>query len=411
MYLEGTTIKALIELKFNLEEGVAHLSSADKGLSIMCCRGCTSAEMERIWECEVTLLATENTWQLDELLRMSKGVTRAPVDNFWEVKLNVATFMSLVWALFGSEFNYYKGLCNIYGVLDLKEVMVQKQAFTARHCHRITWAIINNGRAYFDDVKTTLDFRQPYKPVFPQSYLIDILKNVWYATPVERSNFPKEWKQKAKPVNDDHGACTSGTGTGQQRGGKRLTQGTGQAPTTPQRDTGAGQGYHGGGVQGQFGAFLHGQWGQHPGGPYPMGYHHEGQLQPGGHTATCDWHTGWDDQRHPKIKDMMHNYLVCTNGCVHLAEIFDAAGKRQNDLPTLPKCSSIILCWSSVLEKCTFRDCRYRKDGGHPLPGDITDEFTNQPIDAINKGIIALSGHQGGSPSKKVKGNHGNLQV
>ncbi len=30
MYLEGTTIKALIELKFNPGEGVAHLSSADK---------------------------------------------------------------------------------------------------------------------------------------------------------------------------------------------------------------------------------------------------------------------------------------------------------------------------------------------------------------------------------------------
>jgi hypothetical protein len=48
MYLEGTTIKALIELKFNPGEGVAHLSSANKGLSIMCCRGHTSTETERV---------------------------------------------------------------------------------------------------------------------------------------------------------------------------------------------------------------------------------------------------------------------------------------------------------------------------------------------------------------------------
>ncbi len=174
----------------------------------------------------------ENTRQLGELLRMLKGVTRAPVDNFWELKINVATFMSLVWVLFGSECNYCKGRCNIYGVLDLKEVMVQKQTFNAKHCHRITWAIIDDGCAYFDDVKTTLDFSGPDKPVFPQSYLIDILKNVWYATPIEQSNFPKEWKQKVKPANDDHGVRTSGTGTGQQKGGKRSTQGTGQAPTT-----------------------------------------------------------------------------------------------------------------------------------------------------------------------------------
>jgi hypothetical protein len=131
--------------------------------------------------------------------------------------------------------------------------------------------------------------------------------------------------------------------------------------------------------------------------------------------ATRDWRTGWDDQHHPKIKDMMHHYLVHTNGRVHLAEILDAAGKRQNDLPTLPKyvhpSGHPILCWSSILGKCTFRDCRYRKEGGHPLLEDIRDEFANQLIDTINKGIIALSGHQGGSPSKKLKGNDGNPQV
>jgi hypothetical protein len=137
--------------------------------------------------------------------------------------------------------------------------------------------------------------------VFPQSYLIDIvLKNVQYATPVERSNFPDEWKQKVKPASDDHGARMSGTGTGQPKGGERSTQGTGQVPRTQRCDPGPGQGYHGGGGQGQFGAFLHEQWGQHPGGAYPMGYHHGGQLQSGGHMASCNWRTGWDDQGHQK---------------------------------------------------------------------------------------------------------------
>jgi hypothetical protein len=31
IYYDGTTIKAIMELKFNPGEGVAHLSSADKG--------------------------------------------------------------------------------------------------------------------------------------------------------------------------------------------------------------------------------------------------------------------------------------------------------------------------------------------------------------------------------------------
>ncbi len=106
VYLEGTTIKATIELKFNPGDGVAHLSSADKGPTIMACRGRTSTEKERIQEREEALSATENTRQLDELLRLSKGVTRAPADNFWELKSNNAMFMALVWVLFGSECDY-----------------------------------------------------------------------------------------------------------------------------------------------------------------------------------------------------------------------------------------------------------------------------------------------------------------
>ena len=81
VYLEGTTIKAIMEFKFNPGEGVAHLSSANKGLSIMACRSQTSAETEQIRECDEAFLATKNTWQLDKLLRLSKGVTRAPTDN------------------------------------------------------------------------------------------------------------------------------------------------------------------------------------------------------------------------------------------------------------------------------------------------------------------------------------------
>ena len=103
IYLKGTTIKAIIKLKFNPRERVAHLSSANKGLSIMACWACTSTETECIWECEEALLATETTCQLDELLQLSKGSTRVLMDNFWEFKMNIATFMSLVWVLFGSE--------------------------------------------------------------------------------------------------------------------------------------------------------------------------------------------------------------------------------------------------------------------------------------------------------------------
>ncbi len=193
-----------------------------------------------------------------------------------------------------------------------------------------------------------MDFRGPNEPVFPQSYLIDILKNARYATQVERSNFPDKWKKKVKPTSDDNGASTSVTGTGQQRGGKRLTQSTGQAPTTQQCHPGPGQGYHGRRGLGPFGAFLHGQWGQHPGGPYPTGYHYGGQLQPRGHMATCNWRTGWDDQRHPKIKDMMHHCLVRTNGCVHLAGSLMQRARGRITSPRYQNMSILLVAHSYV---------------------------------------------------------------
>jgi hypothetical protein len=76
IYLEQDTIKAIVDLKLNPGEGVAHLLSALKGLYILTCRARTSAETECIWECEHAMAVTECTHQLDKLLRLSKGATR-----------------------------------------------------------------------------------------------------------------------------------------------------------------------------------------------------------------------------------------------------------------------------------------------------------------------------------------------
>jgi hypothetical protein len=106
--------------------------------------------------------------------------------------MNINMFMSLVRVLFGSKYDYYKGLRNVYAMPELKEVMVQENRFMAKQRRRITWTILNDGQAHFDNIKTRLDFRGPDKPVWPQSYLIDILHNVRYAIAVDCVNFLEE---------------------------------------------------------------------------------------------------------------------------------------------------------------------------------------------------------------------------
>jgi hypothetical protein len=48
VYLKQETIKAIVELRFNPGEGVAHLALASKGLSILACRACPTQETERV---------------------------------------------------------------------------------------------------------------------------------------------------------------------------------------------------------------------------------------------------------------------------------------------------------------------------------------------------------------------------
>ncbi len=105
----------------------------------------------------------------------------------------------------------------------------------------------------------------------------------------------------------------------------------------------------------------------------------------------------------------MQGYLEQMIRHVHLAEILVAAGKGQRDLPTLPKyvhaTGRPFLCWSSILGRCTFRDCRFWKEGGHPLPADVTGEFADRVIGVIGKEVVTANGHTVGSSAKKQKGS------
>ena len=93
-------VKAIVDLKFNPGEGVAHLNSAVKGLPILSCWGRTTGEIECLKECEEALTATKKTRQLDKFLRLQKDQRHTPADNFLELKNNIAMFMGIVWVLF-----------------------------------------------------------------------------------------------------------------------------------------------------------------------------------------------------------------------------------------------------------------------------------------------------------------------
>jgi hypothetical protein len=61
-----------------------------------------------------------------------------PADIFWELQLNIGAFMTLVWVLFGMDCNYYKGLRQVYNVLEIGEVYTLNSKFRLENCRRIT---------------------------------------------------------------------------------------------------------------------------------------------------------------------------------------------------------------------------------------------------------------------------------
>ena len=134
--------------------------------------------------------------------------------------------MGLVWVLFGSNCDCLKGLQNVDATMDLRDIMAIKSHFTMEHCRHITWAIIDDGRSYFDNVKTTLDFSTGASIAFPQLFLVDVIRNVRYGILVERANFPEEWMSKKRTITQEQGQQNSRTqGSGNPGSGNdRQTQ-------------------------------------------------------------------------------------------------------------------------------------------------------------------------------------------
>jgi hypothetical protein len=123
-------MKSILDLRFNPREGVAHLQLAAKGLSIICCQAWASHKTEEIKEREIALNATEQTRMFDYYLKYVKGAIRHPASNYWDLKLNIAIFMALVWVLIGNRCDYYQNLYKIYTVMDMQEVQQVKGKFT-----------------------------------------------------------------------------------------------------------------------------------------------------------------------------------------------------------------------------------------------------------------------------------------
>jgi hypothetical protein len=310
------TIKDIVNLNFNPGKGVPTYVSTQWGIFILTCRPKMVYKVETIKGFEEACRAMAHTVKFKEVRRRQKTPPSPPPDTYFELRLSVNTFCALVWMLFGDECDYYKGLLKICETLDLQEVHIIWDSFTADVCCRITWAILSNGRSFFNTVLVEAQFHRGKHFKWPTSLIHKILDNVRFAKTIDWPFYPMEWLITTAGGQGPAGAGGAGGGYGggqTQSGTRDIVNG----PTPKGRESGSGVGNH---------------------------------CQP------------WVDNWHPKIVAMMANYVAEHGLRVHLTEILDAANKQITDLPTLPEYVNngrLFICWAHVLGRCSFSNCAF----------------------------------------------------
>ncbi len=267
-----------------------------------------------------------------------------------------------MWTLFGDKCDYYKGLFEVCKTLDLQEVHIIRDLFTADVFHHITWAILSDGRSFFNTVLVDAQFHQGEQFWWPASLIYKIWDDVQFAKTIDCPFYPTEWLVTAIGGQDPGGTGTAGGGYG---GG--TTRGV---PKDPGKE------------------------------PKPKGRENDGG---GG-----GFQQPWVDERHPKIVAMMADYVSTQGLRVQRTKILDAANKRITNLPTIPEYIANgrpFVCWAHMLGRWNFPNCAFRK--GHVPRDNIPDAFADEVVAMLTPGVRHCAHPRDNvkSPGKHLKQN------
>jgi hypothetical protein len=154
------TIKDIIGLNFNPGKAVPTYGSAQRGISILTCPPKMAHEVETIKDNEEARRIMAHTAQFKEVRHWQKTPPSPPPDTYFKLRLSVNTFCALVWTMFGDKCDYYKGIFKVCKTLDLQEMHIIRDSFTADVCRRITWAILSDSRSFFNNVLMVAQFHR-----------------------------------------------------------------------------------------------------------------------------------------------------------------------------------------------------------------------------------------------------------
>ena len=334
-------IKDIMKMDPNPVGTVASLSSSERGVSNMANIPKTPKEIEERKKQEQAARETENNRNFKEALSLLSSTPKRPPENYYSLKLNIATTCAMLFVLFGIKCDMYIKLLGLLNVLKEDDCVDCSGAFTPLLCRQISWAVYTDMRKFFAQKKMPQDFRTQ-KPTFPKSLLQGIYEAVTYQNPILRSTFPTAW--------DD----------------KETTQKT-PAPKTPTAPAPSP-------------ATLV------PTPPNKYRTYSEYRAQGGQTTDPTNY-----GHMNKKLKEAIGPVLEKFKGKVAIQELMTNAGIWWQDLPANEKYKDKVsgqnlMCWNHVVGVCKFgRNCEYADS--HVDGKFLPDKFVDETIAVLKPGI------------------------
>ncbi len=163
---------------------------AKQGKFILTCCTKSAEKIELLCKEEHAAEQTAATRSHKESLELAKMPVRPPASTYSDMKLNIALFYSLLWALFDDECNYYKEVMKVLQVLDSRGAYATRSAYTPEICRRILWAVVLHEGWQFFDTKLLSTAFTPGKTLLYPMCLLNILDKVLNVEPIARPTYP-----------------------------------------------------------------------------------------------------------------------------------------------------------------------------------------------------------------------------
>jgi hypothetical protein len=170
-------INSIITLRFNPGGCIAQYSMAKQVISILTCCARSAKEIEILHEQEHAAEQTAATRSYKESFELAKMPVRPPALMYSDMKLNIASFCALLWALFGNEGNYYREVMKVLQVLDSRGGYAMRSAYMPEICRHILWVVLHEERQFLNKKLLSTAFMPEKTVLYPMS-LLNILDKV-----------------------------------------------------------------------------------------------------------------------------------------------------------------------------------------------------------------------------------------